>query len=111
MAAFAEKESLELIFATFNTMRKYRNLQNNPHVSLVIGWDDKIGITIQYEGIVRELSGQELEECRELHVKKNPKSAKYVSREEQRYFLITPRWIRYSNYSKNPQEIFELGAF
>ncbi len=36
---FGETEKLELVFDTFTTSRKYKNLQTNKNVSFVIGWD------------------------------------------------------------------------
>ena len=39
LIAFAQTPELELIFETQSNTRKYKNLQSNPKVSLVIGWD------------------------------------------------------------------------
>ncbi len=49
VVAIAETEDLELIFGTFFTTRKYANLKLNPHVSVVIGWDDGEKITSELE--------------------------------------------------------------
>ncbi len=48
---FGETESLEIIFNTLVEphYRKYKNLQKNQAVALVIGWEDNI--TVQYEGL------------------------------------------------------------
>lgn len=106
--AFAETDHLELIFGTFNNTRKYTNLLSHPHVSFVIGWNEEEKITIQYEGIAKEVKDQELEKCREIHLHKNPASKKYAFHPLQRFFLVKPMWIRYSNLSSNPEEIVEL---
>ncbi|MCC2630841.1 MAG: Pyridoxamine 5-phosphate oxidase [Candidatus Paceibacter sp.] len=105
--AFAEKENLELIFATSNTTRKYKNLQKNPHVSFVIGWDSKIG-TVQYEGSARELSDDELNKHADIMILKNKQSEKFRSRPDQRYFLVKPTWIRLLDMSSHPDQTFEI---
>lgn len=50
---------------TLSTYRKYKNLQDNPRVSFVIGWDDDI--SVQYEGIAVELKGEELKKYQNIH--------------------------------------------
>ena len=103
--AFAETDNLEIIFGTSCDFRKYENITNNPNVSFVIGWDK---ITIQYEGVAKEVRGEEFERCKEIQTAKNEASKKYADREDQRYFIIKPKWIRYTNISNEPWEIFEI---
>ncbi len=107
LVSFSETENLELIFGTFNTTRKYKNLLANPWVAFVIGWDEE-NVTVQYEGLAQEVTDKELEECRNLQLSKNPFSKKFAFEKEQRYFKVTPKWIRYSDLSKKPVEIFEV---
>ncbi|HYF29215.1 MAG TPA: pyridoxamine 5'-phosphate oxidase family protein [Candidatus Paceibacterota bacterium] len=106
--AFAEKESLDLIFGTSNKTRKYRNIQNNPEVSFVIGWSDELG-TVQYEGIATELSGDEAIEHGTILADKNENARIFLSKADQRYFLVKPSWIRMVDKSVFPEERFELG--
>ena len=108
VVAFSETEDLQIIFGTFNTTRKYSNLQLNQTISFVIGWDEGENVTVQYEGIVREVTDLEFQECRDIQLKKNPSSKTYAFEKQQRYFKITPIWIRYSDLSKEPEEIFEI---
>lgn len=103
---YGETNDLELIFDTFTSSRKYRNLLQNPRVALVIGWDDNI--TIQYEGETVELKGEELERCKGSYFRKNPRAKKWENREGITYFKVTPHWIRYSDLNKDPWKIFEL---
>lgn len=105
--AFAETENFEIIFGTSNTTRKYKNLQKNPHVSFVIGWDSEMG-TVQYEGIAQELSRGESVPYSSILIAKNPRSEKFFHREDQRYFLVKPIWIRILDMTKNPDETFEI---
>lgn len=103
---FSETDSLELIFDTFNSARKYRNLQSNKSVAAVIGWDENI--TVQYEGSAKELDGKELEQAKQTHNRKLPDAAKFSSLPDIRFFKIKPKWIRYSNLNSDPWEVFEL---
>jgi pyridoxine/pyridoxamine 5'-phosphate oxidase len=102
--AFAEKNDLKLIFGTSNKTRKYANLTKNKQVSFVIGWDLEQGRTVQYEGIARELADDEALKASEIQMTKNPRSKKYGSDPSQRYFEVTPTWIRY----KHAAEEFEI---
>jgi uncharacterized pyridoxamine 5'-phosphate oxidase family protein len=106
---FSQTDRLEIIFDTFSTYRKYKNLQTNQNVSLVIGWDN--GTTVQYEGIARELRGAELEDGKKIHISKLPAHAKYKEMSVVRYFIVKPTWIRYSNLSVNPWNVFEVDKF
>ena len=103
--ALTETENLELIFETFTYRRKYTNLVNNPHVSVVIGVDPSENITIQYEGVAHEVSSEEQKKLQEMHVAKSPGS-KPCETEENRTFLITPTWVRY--YDVDKEESFEI---
>lgn len=106
VVGISETEDLEVIFGTSNVSRKYQNLQSNPHVSFTIGWDDQDTITVQYEGRAQELSASEIEKAKAAHLKKIPTSAKFLERPDQRYFKVTPTWVRYSNFRGN--NIFEV---
>lgn len=107
VVAFTEIEDLKIVIGTSNTTRKYKNLQKNSHVSLVIGWDSNLG-TVQYEGTARELDIREVEKYRELHVKKSPGSKQFMDLPDERYFLISPSWIRFTDNAGNPPEKYEL---
>lgn len=107
VVGISELDDLSLIFGTFNTYRKYKNLKNNPKVALVIGWSH---ITIQYEGIAEEFAGDEREFAKQIHVLKLPTSKKFADLPEQCYFKIKPLWIRHSDYSNDSIHgaIFEI---
>lgn len=104
--SFAENENLELFFGTFNTTRKYVNIKNNPKVAFVIGWSLDEVITVQYEGVATELEGEESVAASQKIITKNPGSARFVNDPRQRYFKVTPSWMRYSALKKG--EVFEV---
>jgi uncharacterized pyridoxamine 5'-phosphate oxidase family protein len=103
----SEMDDLSLIFGTFNTYRKYKNLKSNSRVAVVIGWTD---VTVQYEGVATELVGESKERAKQIHIKKSPHSVKFGDLPEQRFFKVTPTWIRYTDYSRDSiyGDIFEL---
>ena len=108
LVAITETAGLKLIFGTDKTSRKYQNLLKNPNVALVIGTDREVSITVQYEGVAKEITGQELEQARDLHLKKNPNSIKFAFKETQAFFIVKPTWVRYSAMAQNPPEMFEM---
>lgn len=103
---FGQTDALELIFGTFNSSRKYKNLLLDPHVAFTIGWDDSV--TVQYEGTAREIQPDEWPIYAEMLFKKNAESEKYRDHPEERLFLVTPKWIRYSDLATEPWTIKEL---
>jgi nitroimidazol reductase NimA-like FMN-containing flavoprotein (pyridoxamine 5'-phosphate oxidase superfamily) len=105
LIAFSETPELELIFGTSNKSRKFANIASNPHVTFVIGFEE---MTMQYEGVARVAEGKEVEECRAVHLSKNPRSVKYAFAEDQRYIKVHPTWLRYTDGTVDPDDTFEL---
>jgi uncharacterized pyridoxamine 5'-phosphate oxidase family protein len=105
LIGFGQTENLELIFGTNNTTRKYGNIMHNPQVSFVIGWDE--GQTVQYEGVVHELSGDEMESYKKIYFAKHPTARAYESDPRQRYFKVLPKWVRYTDVRQDPWRIVE----
>lgn len=103
---FGETDDLKLIFDMFTSSRKYKNLQKNKNVSVVIGWDDNI--TVQYEGLAEELQGEKAKKYKEAYWKKNPQAKRWEKREGITYVKVTPKWIRYSDLNYHPWRIFEF---
>lgn len=108
LIGFGDTEDLELIFGTYSSSKKYKNLQENSRVAFVIGWDSSEYVTVQYEGIASELFGEELEKYVALFHQKTPSSARYQSHPEQRYFKVQPTWIRYSDLGGEEEKIEEF---
>src|SRR3989344_8687333 len=98
------RENLELIFDTLPNFRKYKNLKNNHDVSVVIGFEPA---TVQYEGVAVELNGEELNEYRRIHFQKFPEAVKF-KKLGIRFFKIIPKWVRYTDVSRQPWEVFEV---
>lgn len=103
---FGETDELELVFDTFTGSRKYKNLQIHKDVSFVIGWDKDI--TVQYEGVAEEITGEKAKKFQRAFWNKNPKAKRWEFREGIVYFKVTLTWIRYSDLSKDPWDIVEI---
>jgi general stress protein 26 len=100
LIGIAVSEGLEIVFDTVKTSRKYKNLLQNPHVALVIGWDNET--TVQYEGVVTELSGVGDEYYKEIYYGVYPDGReRAVTWPGIVHFKITPNWIRYSDFNEN----------
>src|SRR5258706_13093558 len=103
---FGNSEELELVFDTFISSRKYKNLQDNNNVSFVIGWDNNI--TVQYEGVAEEIVGEEAKKNKQIYWEKNPEAKRWAKTEGITYFRVKPKWIRYSDLNKDPWAVQEL---
>jgi PPOX class probable F420-dependent enzyme len=98
---------LDLVLNTQKTTRKYQNLQRDPRVSVVIGWDDRT--TIQLEGKAAELqSGPELEAAQEAYFAKHPWAKEMAGNPAIAFIKITPHWARYTDINHWPWESKEI---
>jgi hypothetical protein len=97
---------LEIVFDTLNSSRKYRNLTERPLCSFVVGWGGEK--TVQYEGIAAEPKGAELERCQEAYFAIWPDGLARMSWPGIAYFVVRPKWIRYSDYDQNPPLVEEM---
>ncbi len=108
LVAFSENQDLSLNIGTYKTARKHRNLQVFPSVSVVVGGFGELKITVQYEGEAREVLLEERDAAIGVHAAKNPGSLTYASHPDQTYYRIEPTWIRYSDFSGDRENIFEI---
>jgi general stress protein 26 len=104
LVAFSETEDCEIIFGTASNTRKFENIVNNPKVAFVISADTW---SIQYEGVAEVLTGEDERRYRDIHLQKHPKSKKYAFQEKQKFIKVIPKWIRYMDISKDPQDVSE----
>lgn len=102
---FAINENLEVIFNTYTTSKKYKNLAKNPRVSLVIGFGDDLK-TLQYAGNAKELEGRKIDQAKKTYSKVSGFTRKWKIK-DTRYFKIEPMWLRFSDFSQYPPKIIE----
>ncbi len=106
LVGIAVTRDLEIIFDTVSSSRKYRNLVLNPLASFVIGWEGEV--TLQYEGEAREPKGPDLARCQEVYFAAWPDGPARLAWPGIAYFVVRPKWIRYSDYDRNPPQIEEF---
>jgi len=106
LVGVAYTENLELIFDTTSDTRKYDNLVRNPAVAAVIGWDGEQ--TVQYEGMARLLTGSDLKPYQEIYLRSFPGGTGRAAWEHIAYFVVQPRWIRFSDFNHPSPLIVEF---
>jgi general stress protein 26 len=97
LVGVAVSPELHIVFDTVKSSRKYANLKADPRISLVSGWDAEI--TVQYEGIAVEPEGEALDQAKSIYFKTWPDGVERQQWPGITWFLVTPRWIRYSDFS------------
>ena len=72
---------------------------------MVIGWSGEQ--TLQLEGIAEEPQGAALERFQAEYFAQWPECREHMSWPEIAYFVVHPRWIRFSDYDQHPPFIHE----
>jgi hypothetical protein len=106
LVGIAVTDGLEVIFDTVKSSRKYGNLIRTPACSFAAGWEGEQ--TVQCEGDAEELTGSELDRCQKAYFAVWPECRAHVSWPGIVYFVVRPRWVRYSDYDQNPPLIQEF---
>jgi nitroimidazol reductase NimA-like FMN-containing flavoprotein (pyridoxamine 5'-phosphate oxidase superfamily) len=101
LVGYAITPKFEILFDTVRTSRKYSNMLANPHVSFTIGdttnhADER---TVQYEGLAEELTADQLAELRPIYYATWPDGVEREQWPDITWFIIHPRWIRYSDFN------------
>ena len=99
-------EELEIIFDTLDTTRKYRNLTANCRASFVVGWEGER--TVQFDGEAFLPERDELARYKEIYFAAWPDGPARQSWPGITYFVVRPRWIRFSDFDQRPPRIEEL---
>lgn len=105
---FSHDSKFEILIGTNNTTRKYQNLIHNSNVSIVVGVVSPR--TVQIQGFAKEVNTDDIADRLELHFNKLPSAKTFVDSPDQRYFVVTPTWLRMTDYSQKPS-IFETEEF
>jgi pyridoxine/pyridoxamine 5'-phosphate oxidase len=106
LIGIAVTTNLEIVFDTVKSSRKYPNLVARPGCSFVIGWAGEQ--TVQYEGEATELIEPELKRCLEVYFRAWPDGPTRLTWPGIVYFVVKPKWIRYSDFDQNPPLIQEF---
>ena len=106
LVGIAVTPELEVVFDTVEKSRKFANLMRDARISLVAGWQGEV--TMQLEGVARRISSTELGPYHEVYFRKFVDGPGRLQWEGIAYFVIAPRWVRYSDYNQSPPEIMEI---
>jgi hypothetical protein len=106
LVGIAVTSGLEIVFDTVKSSRKYPNLIARPRCSFVVGWAGEQ--TVQFEGDAEELEGAELDRCQRVYFEAWPDGPARMSWPGLVYFVVRPRWIRYSDFDQRPPLIREF---
>ena len=105
LVGIAVTEDLEVVFDTLKATRKYKNLTTDSRASLSLGWEGEQ--TVQLEGTAFLPEGSELERYKNVYFARWPDGPARQSWPGLVYFVIRPRWIRYSDFDQRPPLIEE----
>jgi pyridoxine/pyridoxamine 5'-phosphate oxidase len=106
LVGIAVTPELEIIFDTVKSSRKFQNLMSNRGCSFVVGWTGEI--TVQYEGQAGQPKGVALARYQQAYFARWPECRSHLSWPGITYFVVRPRWIRYSDFDQNPPFIEEF---
>ena len=106
LVGFAVTETLEIIFDTVKSSRKYSNLIARAECAFVFGWIGEQ--TVQYEGIAQELASEPLRRYQDIYFRVWPDGPARLSWPGIVYFVVRPKWVRYSDFEQNPPLIREF---
>ncbi|MBI2622012.1 pyridoxamine 5'-phosphate oxidase family protein [Candidatus Microgenomates bacterium] len=96
---------LSFFFSTERTSHKYKNMLNNNKASCVVGLSEEEWVTVQMDGVIKELAEEELKEIKNIHYAKHPDSRQYEHDPNTVFLAFTPNWIRISDYNTSPATI------
>ena len=106
LVGIAVTPELEIIFDTVKSSRKFQNLMSNSECSFVVGWTGQV--TVQYEGEAHQPEAAALVHYQEVYFARWPECRSHLSWPGITYFVVRPRWLRYSDFDQNPPFIEEF---
>lgn len=101
---FSVDDDFKFVIASNQSTRKAQNIAENDQVALVVGFDGSQ--TLQLEGNAIPLDEKDDADRIQLHFNKVPGARKYADESGQKYYLITPTWLRFTDYTQ-ADPIFE----
>jgi len=106
LVGFAVTPGFEIVFDTVSGSRKFANLARDSRAAFVFGWDGEI--TVQFEGVARQISSTELGRYHEIYFRAFPDGPARLKWEGITYYVVAPKWIRYSDFNQSPPKIEEF---
>jgi hypothetical protein len=106
LVGVATTDAFQIIFDTLSTSRKHQNLVRDPRIAA--NFSGPAEMTLQFEGIAVAVSPSDPRDApfREAYYLAWPHGRGRLLWKDLSYWLIEPRWLRYSDYARGPL-IFE----
>ena len=103
---YAIGEDGTIILSTLQSTKKWKNLEENNKVALLIGWDLE-GPSIHCEGKAQLVTEGELhKKTEELFFTQNPYAAKFKTTNTM-FVIIKPTFMRLTDYGTKPPTVKE----
>jgi uncharacterized pyridoxamine 5'-phosphate oxidase family protein len=106
LVGIAVTPEFEIVFDTVQRSRKFANLKKDARVAFAVGWQAEV--TVQFEGAAKQISSTELGKYHEIYFQVFPDGLARLKWDGISYFVVTPKWIRHSDFDKSPPEIEEF---
>lgn len=106
LVGIAVTQDLEVVFDTVSSSRKYGCLVANRAASFALGWAGEV--TVQLEGQAFQPTGAELQRYQQVYFAAWPDGPDRLSWPGIAYFVVRPKWIRFSDYDQRPPLIEEF---
>jgi general stress protein 26 len=105
VVGIAATPTLDIVFDTLDTSRKFSNLRQRPSCSFVIGCSGEQ--TLQIEGHAEILEGEARDPYLQTYFAQWPEGRDRLQWPGIAYLVVHPTWLRYSDFSQNPPIIHE----
>lgn len=96
LVGIAATERGEIVFDCSRGSRKYANIERDPAVALVVGWEDEV--TVQIEGRADVPGGGDLHRCKTAYFEQYPDGRDRAEAPDIAHIRVTPQWLRYSDF-------------
>jgi general stress protein 26 len=109
LVGFSNTENGDIVFRSLSNSRKNQNIKENSNIFVVIGFGQDSWATIQIEGIARlVIDPTEKAVLEDSHCQKIKAYEKFRDNEMNEYFVVEVSWLRYTNLSTSPAEVWEV---
>ncbi len=110
VVCYFPRDDFSIFFFSNPKTRKMKNLKENSQASVVIE-DIKSKIEVQIDGKVTILKNNEFQKAKEFILNLAPDMKYHIDKRPVVFFQFKPVWIRYCDFSKEPDEIYEFDNF
>lgn len=107
LVAIAVTDRFELVFDCLSGSTKAANLRSDPRVAVSLGGSTADERTFQCEGVADVPDGADGERIRDAYLERFPDARERVDWDGITYIRITPRWLKWWDFTSMPPVIIE----